>query len=147
MSAFDYGEKRPDGQFERHPSLPPAKRTEFVRPVRCSYRHVGKRPATPLRPLTEQERERFGIEWAGFEDYGPGRPNGATGRLWTDRELSSGCGEITTMGMALAETYAADPSYYGSTFCARCRDYYQVGEAGEFVWIEPDGRDGPRVGT
>lgn len=33
---FDYGERRPDGQFERHPTTDDG---EFVQPVRTSYVH------------------------------------------------------------------------------------------------------------
>lgn len=53
------------------------------------------------------------------------------------------CGGATTMGLAIAETYARDPHYYGGTYCATCRTHFPVGENGEFVW---DG-DGTRVGT
>ena len=31
------------------------------------------------------------------------------------------CGAVTTMGTALAETYAANPGYYGSTYCCACQ--------------------------
>jgi hypothetical protein len=44
------------------------------------------------------------------------------------------CGTTTTMGSALAETYARDPHYYGATFCVNCGSHYPVGEDGEFVW-------------
>ena len=95
MSTFDYGKKLPDGQFERHPTLPA---TEFVRPVRDSYRHTV-------------------------------------------------CGGVTRMGRSIAETYASRPSYYSSTFCSRCGNYFPVGESGSFVWVEKDGTEGPKVGT
>lgn len=147
MSGFDYGKKLPDGQHERHPSLPAEARQQFVRPVRTRYKHVGARPARELRPLTAEEKERFGSDWAGFEEYPPGQPNGATGRFWTAKELASGCGTVTQMGLVLAETYAARPTYYGKTFCAHCHDYFKVGPDGEFTWVEQDGRDGPLVGT
>lgn len=52
------------------------------------------------------------------------------------------CGTATTMGRALAETYARDPSFYSGTFCCRCRAHFPVGEAGEFIW-----EDGTKVGT
>lgn len=45
------------------------------------------------------------------------------------------CGSVTTMGMALSETYARDPSYYGSTFCVACRTHYPVSE---FKWKDTD---------
>lgn len=53
------------------------------------------------------------------------------------------CGVVTTMGQALAETYARCPDFYSGTFCCGCRDHFPVGEAGEFVW---DGTD-QKVGT
>jgi len=49
------------------------------------------------------------------------------------------CGTITTMSQKLAETYALDPSYYGATFCAGCKDHFPVGEKGEFVWVDNPG--------
>jgi hypothetical protein len=53
------------------------------------------------------------------------------------------CGAVTTMGTAIAETYARNPSFYGGTYCATCRDHFPVGAAGEFVW---DGTE-EKVGT
>lgn len=52
------------------------------------------------------------------------------------------CGTETRMGSELAETYARDPSFYGATYCVRCRLHKPVGEHGEFVWL-----DGSKVGT
>lgn len=45
------------------------------------------------------------------------------------------CGITTTMAVALAETYARDPSFYGSTFCSCCKAHKPVAE---FIW---DGTD------
>ena len=53
------------------------------------------------------------------------------------------CGTLTTMGLALAETYARDPYFYSGTFCAGCGAHFPVGEDGEFMW---DGTR-ERVGT
>jgi hypothetical protein len=50
------------------------------------------------------------------------------------------CGTVTTMGLALCETYARDPKFYGETFCASCRAHFPVGE---FRWDE----DGEVVGS
>lgn len=56
------------------------------------------------------------------------------------------CGAITTMGRAIAETYARDPFFYSGTFCTTCRSHFPVGEDGEFSWYENDGSEGPKVG-
>lgn len=52
------------------------------------------------------------------------------------------CGAVTTMSIGIVETYARQPDFYGSTYCATCRMHRPVGEHGEFVWL-----DGPAVGT
>lgn len=53
------------------------------------------------------------------------------------------CGTLTTMGQKLAETYARQPTFYGATYCAGCKDHFPVGADGEFVW---DGTS-EKVGT
>lgn len=53
------------------------------------------------------------------------------------------CGVVTRMGLALSETYARNPSFYGATYCVRCESHFSVGENGEFVW---DGTN-EKVGT
>lgn len=45
------------------------------------------------------------------------------------------CGQITTMGRTIAETYARNPFFYSGTFCAHCRNHFPVGPGGEFVWV------------
>lgn len=82
-------------------------------------------------------------------DYGATKPDGQHERypVLSAEERAKGfvrpvyrayvhekCGTKTTMGLALCETYARDPSFYGSTFCAGCRAHFPVGEHGEFVW-------------
>lgn len=52
------------------------------------------------------------------------------------------CGSKTTMGSSIAETYAREPRFYSGTFCCNCRDHFNIGEDGEFVW-----EDGSKVGT
>lgn len=54
------------------------------------------------------------------------------------RHLS--CGAVTTMGLALSETYARQPSFYGATYCCRCSMHRPVAE---FVWTD----DGKVVGS
>lgn len=53
------------------------------------------------------------------------------------------CGCVTTMGLALAETYARDPNFYSGTFCCGCGTHFPVGADGEFVWGGTD----EKVGT
>lgn len=58
------------------------------------------------------------------------------------------CGCVTTMPRHCAETYATNPGFYGKTFCCQCGDYFPVGAAGEFTWVNEDGTDSPeKVGT
>lgn len=41
------------------------------------------------------------------------------------------CGVVTRMGLALSETYARDPKFYGATFCVGCQEHFPVAE---FTW-------------
>ena len=52
------------------------------------------------------------------------------------------CRTVTTMGVRIAETYAREPTFYGSTFCVACSMHRPVGPEGEFVWL-----DGTKVGS
>lgn len=119
----------------------------FVRPVRDAYRHVGTPgPTYPVRDLTEEELAQHGaFGYVQYEAYPPERAPVA-GRFWSKEALDAvgkGCGGVTRMGVALAETYARDPRFYTGTFCATCRAHFPVGAQGEFVW---DGTN-QRVGT
>lgn len=50
------------------------------------------------------------------------------------------CGVETRMSLALCETYAREPTFYGATYCVRCQRHLPVGE---FTWAE----DGAVVGS
>lgn len=118
------------GQNEAYLVLSEAERAKgFVRPYRDAYRHVGLRPTYPLLDLTDEQRQRVGSEFDKFEAFPGG--SSAVGRYWTAAELTTKCGAVTTMGRALSETYARDPKFYGSTFCARCNAHFRVAQ---FVW-------------
>lgn len=41
------------------------------------------------------------------------------------------CGTLTSMGHAIAETYARNPKFYGYTYCVGCSQHLPVEE---FVW-------------
>lgn len=54
------------------------------------------------------------------------------------------CGVETRMSLGIAETYAQNPKFYGSTFCIGCGTHFPVGAHGEFHWADtPD----EKVGT
>lgn len=61
------------------------------------------------------------------------------------------CGVVTHMGLALAETYARDPKFYGGTFCVGCGKHFPLQHWDKekddavraFVWVP----DGEGVGT
>lgn len=53
------------------------------------------------------------------------------------------CGGLTTMTLALGETYARDPKFYSGTYCASCCGHFPVGVDGDFVWFGSD----EKVGT
>ena len=112
----------------------------FVRPLRRSYKHVGIKPDLPLRNLTDEEHERYDqYGYVAFEAY-PESEFPKTGRFWTAEQLRGGCESVTTMGLALCETYARNPKFYGATFCATCGTHKPVAE---FQWKE----DGEVVGS
>jgi hypothetical protein len=51
------------------------------------------------------------------------------------------CGTVTTMGLALCETYARDPKFYSGTFCVGCGKHFPLKDGDgipNFTW-EPDG--------
>jgi hypothetical protein len=116
----------------------------FVRPVRTAYIHVGRDLSHYKgihRMLTEEEQKEYpdkkyvAILTVLTNDDGTFKG----GAYVTSDELTAyqfgsrigGCGGLTTMGQALAETYARDPKFYGSTYCAYCKKHLPVGE---FIW-------------
>lgn len=129
-------ETRPDGQKSDHWVMCPGEiiKAGFKRPVRRKYQHVGIAPPANLRDLTPEEHERYDkYGYVKYEEYGPERAP-VCGAFWTKVDLAkigNGCGVVTSMPVAIAETYAANPGYYGSTFCCGCGTYLPVGE---FVW-------------
>lgn len=143
------GPIKANGQHEAYWVLSEEERAKgFVRPVRRSYIHVGRsvcgkimegqapalggpRDVCVLPPDHEGECS----QWKSVS-----QPDGARA---ANEHVLGGCGSATTMGQAIAETYARDPKYYGATFCCGCGAHFPVGERGEFVW---DGSS-ERVGT
>jgi hypothetical protein len=140
----DHAQLRADGQQKGYIVLSPAERAKgFVRPVRRSYKHVGPPAAEfPLRDLTAEEAKRYEIY--GYVKYEPYPESRAPimGRYYTQAQLDAidrGCGEVTRMPDDIAETYARNPKFYGSTFCIGCGVHHPVIE---FTWIDDDTRVG-----
>ena len=127
------GQKNETGQHEIYLVLSEEERSKgFVRPVRNTYVHVGKRiDVSKMRQLTDEERERYkDYGYAGFIPEEK-RESAVIGTFIKQSDLKSGCGTETTMGNALAETYARDPKFYGATYCCGCGKHLPVQE---FVW-------------
>ena len=140
---------RADGQQHSYLVLSLEERAKgFVRPYRDSYVHVGRticgKVADLASPLPDGRVAHVCVcnpghdgecsAWTAVDSQGLDQLK-STGKL-------GGCGTVTRMARALAETYARDPSFYGGTFCSGCRAHLPVGEEGQFVWL-----DGSRVGT
>lgn len=45
--------------------------------------------------------------------------------------LHKPCGTVTTMNLAIAETYARNPKFYNGTFCCGCSSHFPLDQ---FVW-------------
>jgi len=137
-------DETPGLQNKKYLVLSEAERAKgFVRPLRKSYVHVGEQgPKYPLRDLTAEEQERHGgYGYVKYEPY-PESESPLVGRFWTQKQLDAvgkGCQSVTTMGDVLAETWARDPQFYGSTYCAHCQMHLEVSQ---FVWYGTDERLG-----
>lgn len=61
-------------------------------------------------------------------------------RPYRNKYVHTTCGAVTLMGVALSETYAREPDFYGATYCVACGMHRPVDE---FYW---DGTD-EKVGS
>lgn len=59
---------------------------------------------------------------------------------WDSASQHRPCRVSTRMGLALSETYAKDPSFYGATYCVHCQMHLPVKC---FTWDD----DGTTVGS
>lgn len=136
------------GMHESYWVLSPEERAKgFLRPVRRSYRHVGRSVCGRACTLESHPGDLYVCAdkpghagdcthtWFQAKDRAEQEQIGRT-------QLRGGCGTVTSMGTALAETYARDPKYYGATMCVTCRNHFPVGADGEFVWEGTDDRVG-----
>ena len=99
-------------------------------PVTDDHREIN--PATGMQKgyvvLTEDERAKGFVRPVRSRYQHVGSPE------------HDGCNHVTTMGRAIAETYARDPGFYSGTFCCYCGKHFPLDE---FVWADTD----IRVGT
>jgi hypothetical protein len=95
-------ELKENGQQKEYVVLSPEERAKgFVRPLRTKYIHVGTEPVY-------------------YKD------SHVLIKLGTN-----GCGNLTKMSLSIAETYAANPKFYSSTFCCGCNKHLPLDQ---FVW-------------
>lgn len=115
----------------------------FVRPVRRTYQHRGRHVCgKPMPPEHVKPGEFFVCAdapgHAGECHHFTPVPDYQM-RRFKARNLIGGCDTITSMGPAIAETYARDPKFYGSTYCTHCLMHRPVDE---FVWEGTDEKVG-----
>jgi hypothetical protein len=150
--------QKSEGQNECYLVLSEEERAKgFVRPVRTTYIHIGRKIEKKLNgslngrliriddPEYDNRDGYYTKErgYAGYLEYSEEKFP-LVGKYLTKVEFdamsenkshSGGCGVATTMNMALSETYARNPKFYGATFCVGCNKHLPVDE---FVW---DGTD------
>lgn len=145
-------EVKENGQNKAYLVLSEEERAKgFVRPIRDSYVHLGKeieQEEGTIQELIEGvtdcsdwARSYYTIEngYVAYLKY-PEEKSPLVGRFIKEEELKNikekrkfieGCGAVTKMNQALAETYARNPKFYGATFCVGCKEHLPVDE---FVW-------------
>lgn len=134
------------GQHDGYIILCPDERKKgFVRPYRDAYEHVGRSICGKIVDVgvTVLGGCRVCDEPHGHE----GECGDVFRTVAQDEQVKllarhriGGCGATTSMGQALSETYARQPSFYGATFCVGCNRHLPVAE---FVWTA----DGQQVGS
>jgi len=123
----------------------------FVRPVRTTYVHKGRHYDKGIRMLDEPYvSDHNGKTYVAIATVLVNEDGSYKGGTYlTEEEVIQyrktygyvgGCGVETRMNRTIAETYAANPNFYGATFCVGCSKHLPVGE---FVWID----DGQIVGS
>ena len=116
------------------------------------YRFLSDRRRRRIRVTSDGIRPRSGLERASApapidpstgqneaywvlppEDRARGFKRPLRTEYWHNR-----CGTITSMSSDIAETFARDPGFYGTTFCVECRGQFPIGKNGEFYWVDGD---------
>jgi hypothetical protein len=139
----DLNQPKDNGQNKAYIVLSEEERAKgFVRPVRTKYVHVGRQVEIgTIEPLEDHGNEYYSREkgYVAFLKY-PESESPKIGRYIKQDELDAfnakkahvgGCGTLTIMHHEIAETYARNPKFYGSTFCCGCNTHLPVAE---FEW-------------
>jgi len=122
----------------------------FIRPYRNRYIHVGKNVSAHWksihRMVDEEEKQEEGMEKYVAIMTVLTKEDGSFqgGSYVTQEELDAwkngkrigGCGGKTIMAREIGESYARNPSFYGSTWCMNCQKHIHVGE---FIWDDGSG--------
>ena len=131
-----------DEKLYKEGADPKTMETLFIRPIRQSYIHVGNKmpicgkvhrifdePTNDGYVATVCMRNKHEDECQGWQYIDQKKLDSVKeGKYFNG---GSGCGGETTMGIKIAETYARDPKFYGSTYCVHCQMHKPVDE---FVW-------------
>lgn len=152
------GQKNETGQHEIYLVLSEEERAKgFVRPVRDSYVHVGKKQhgIEIHEMLTEEEKKHFKEKYPDDKRHyvailtvmqkedgsflGGSYVTQEELDAWKSGKLIGGCGTVTSMSRELAETYARDPKFYSATYCFGCGTHLPIEE---FVWVGTDEKVG-----
>lgn len=133
------------GQHKGYIVLCPDERAKgFVRPYRDAYKHVGRQvercEATFQEPTDENPHQCTLAYPHDGEDHQFDALMILNGPIKFMPGRKGGCDTVTTMGRALSETYARQPTFYSHTFCVRCNRHPPVDE---FTWTA----DGQVVGS
>ena len=132
-----------EGQNEVYLVMTEEERSKgYVRPVRDSYIHVGALIDFDFEivRLSPEDIEHFKEFNYVYKAVNLDKESSLRGRYLTEKDFKTldrktkrvgGCGVVTKMGYAIAQTYAKNPKYYGATFCVGCNKHLPVNE---FFW-------------
>lgn len=121
---------------ERLAKIPPVDRANVTladgSPVTPDHREV--QPNGQLKGyivLSDEERAKGFVRPVRRTYLHVGHNYELHGEVVLTRVGKDACGTRTTMSQAIAETYARDPYFYGSTFCCSCNKHLPLDE---FIW-------------
>lgn len=108
----------------------------FVRPVRRTYVHVGRRICG--KPASDSVVAQMVVKCKDGEIYVCASEPAHEGECFAllvkmtakhaerflTKGLLGGCDTVTTMSLDIAQTYARDPNFYSAGMCVRCKEHF-----------------------